>query len=66
MSALKEACQLAKASFEYITEIDGTKIFRRHKYELGVLFQRADVVVVTPLRVEISPAISFFIRDISL
>jgi len=28
---LKEACELLKVGFEYVTEIDGAKIFRKRK-----------------------------------
>jgi hypothetical protein len=28
---LKEACQLVETDFEYVTEIDGFKIFRKRK-----------------------------------
>jgi hypothetical protein len=28
---LKEACELLEAGFEYVTEIDGAKIFRKRK-----------------------------------
>ena len=28
---LQEACQLVEAGFEYVTEMDGVKIFRRRK-----------------------------------
>ena len=28
---LKEACELTEAGFEYITEMDGCKIFRKRK-----------------------------------
>jgi len=28
---LKEACELVEAGFEYVTEIDGARIFRKRK-----------------------------------
>ncbi len=28
---LQEACQLVEAGFEYVTEIDGAKLFRKRK-----------------------------------
>ena len=28
---VKEACQLIEAGFEYVTEIDGAKLFRKRK-----------------------------------
>jgi len=28
---LKEACELLEVGFEYVTEIDGAKIFRKRK-----------------------------------
>jgi hypothetical protein len=28
---VEEACKLVEAGFEYVTEIDGTKIFRKRK-----------------------------------
>ena len=28
---LKEACELVEAGFEYVTEMDGNKIFRKRK-----------------------------------
>jgi hypothetical protein len=29
--SIEEACQLVEAGFEYVTEIDGVKIFRKRK-----------------------------------
>lgn len=28
---LKEACELVEAGFEYVTDVDGNKIFRKRK-----------------------------------
>jgi hypothetical protein len=44
-NTIKDAKALIEAGFEYVTEIDGTKLFRKRKYRQPPLFLRIKIIL---------------------